>query len=166
MKPKTIGHDDGCTAVTPKTDAAGLPAGSIILTLAGEVRIKDLRAGDRVITRDSGTAILRGLRKTRVAGRAVRIKAGSLGHTRPERDVTLPAGQTILVRDWRAQALFGARCALVPVHRLADGEFVTLHDDTTMTLYTLEFDQSHVLYADGLELGSDSPGAQRTSAAA
>ncbi len=152
MEPKTVGR--GSMTMTPETDAAGLMATSIILTLSGETRVADLKPGDRIITRDSGTAILRGIRKTRVAGRAVRVKAGSLGHTRPDRDVTLPAGQTVLIRDWRAQAIFGALRALVPAHRLADGEFVTLKEDATMTLYKLDFDTPHVLYVDGLELGS------------
>ncbi|SRR6056297_3248814 len=154
MEPKTVGREAGHATCKPKTDATGLMGQSIILTLSGETRVQDLRAGDRVITRDSGTAMLRGIRKTRVAGRAVRIKAGSLGHTRPERDVTLPAGQAVLIRDWRAMAVFGTERALVPAHRLADGEFVTLHDDATMTVYELEFDAPHVIYVDGLELGS------------
>lgn len=153
MEPKTVGHGNGHMTVTPKIDATGLLADSIILTLSGETRVADLQPGDRIITRDSGTAVLRGIRQTRVAGRAVRVKAGSLGHTRPDRDVTLPAGQTVLIRDWRAQAMFGAARAMVPAYRLADGEFVTLKDDAKMTLYQLEFDTPHVLYVDGLELG-------------
>ena len=45
----------------------------------------------------------------------VRIKAGSLGHTRPGHDTVLPAHQKVLLRDWRlAQALFGAPQALAP----------------------------------------------------
>ena len=165
MKPNTVGRDVGPMAGTSISSAMGLLANSIILTLSGETRVKDLRAGDRIITRDSGTAVLRGLRKTRVRAQAVRIKAGSLGHTRPERDVTLPAGQPVLIRDWRAKALFGRERALVAAHRLADGEFVTLHDAARMTLYTLEFDAAHVLYVDGLELGShDARGALSTAA--
>ncbi|WP_297774682.1 Hint domain-containing protein [uncultured Roseovarius sp.] len=155
MKPKTVGRTDGELAVLAPVDTSGLLAESIILTLDGERRITDLRPGDRVITRDSGFAVLENVTQRETRTRAVRIKAGSLGHTRPERDVTLPAAQPILVRDWRAQALFGASRALVPVERLVDGEFVTLDPDTTtMTLYTLDFAAPHLIYVDGLELSS------------
>ena len=82
------------------------------------------------------------------------ISAGSLGHTRPERDVTVPAGQSILIRDWRAEAIFGQKQALVPAALLADGEFVQVKENVSMTLFEIELDQPHVIYADGLEVVS------------
>lgn len=154
MKPKTVGRTDGDSTVLPPVDVCGLWADSIILTLAGERRVADLRAGDRVITRDSGSAILTGLTRHTRRTPAVRILAGSLGHTRPERDVTLPADQPLLVRDWRAQALFGNAQALVSAERLVDGEFVTLEPVQEMTLVLLDFATPHILYVDGLELAS------------
>lgn len=154
MKPKTVGRSDGGVAVKPPVDAAGISGDSIILTLDGERRVADLRPGDRVITRDSGMALLKGITRQTYRTRAIRILAGSLGHTRPLRDVTLPAGQMILVRDWRAQAIFGARQAMVPVARLVDGEYVTLHPERDMQLYALSFERAHILYVDGLELAS------------
>ncbi|MBW4972442.1 Hint domain-containing protein [Roseovarius mucosus] len=155
MKPKTVGRSDGGLAVFPPVDTCGLLADSIILTLDGERRVADLNVGDRVITRDSGTAVLRGIARHRLRTAAVRIMAGTLGHTRPERDVTLPAGQLLLVRDWRAKALFGDTQALVPATRLVDGEFVTLEAAQEMTLFSLDFAAPHILYVDGLELASN-----------
>jgi hypothetical protein len=155
MKPKTVGRSDGELAVTPPVDCGGLCADSIILTLNGEVRVGDLRPGMRVITRDRGAVPLKRIETRRVTCRAVRILAGSLGHTRPERDVILPAGQPILVRDWRAKALFGADQVLVPVARLVDGEFVTLEPAREILSCDLGFDGAHVLYVDGLELATD-----------
>ncbi len=155
MKPKTVGRTDGKIAVMAPTNSVGLVADSIILTLDGEKRVGDIRVGDRVITRDSGTAVVKRVDTQHITTRAVRIKAGSLGHTRPERDVTLPADQQILVRDWRAKALFGATQAMVPAARLVDGEFVTLLEGCEMTLFTLGFERTHVLYVDGLELASE-----------
>ena len=155
MKPKTVGRSDGTIAVMAPMNPAGLAADSIILTLDGEKRVGDIRPGDRAITRDSGMAVVKHVDTQTITTRAVRIKAGSLGHTRPERDVTLPADQQILVRDWRAKALFGATQAMVPAARLVDGEFVTLIEECEMSLYTLGFDRTHVLYVDGLELPSE-----------
>lgn len=154
MKPKTVGRSDGGVAVFPPVDAGGLLADSIILTLVGERRVSDLGVGDRVITRDSGTAILRGVTRQRLCTPSVRILAGTLGHTRPERDVCLPAGQLLLVRDWRAKALFGEAQALVPASRLVDGEFITWQEGQEVTLFTLDFAAAHILYVDGLELAS------------
>ena len=154
MKPALARQDARLPSLNVVEHQAGLLGGALIMTLDGEMRVSDLRPGSRVITRDSGMAVLRAVRHRRVTGRAVRIKASSLGHNRPERDATLPAGQPVLVRDWRAKALFGAEQALVPAERLVDGEFVTLHNNATMTLYELEFDTPHVLYVDGLEVAS------------
>lgn len=162
MKPKTVGRSDGGVAVKPPVDATGLSGDSIILTLDGERRVADLRPGDRVITRDSGMARLTIITRRTAQTRAIQILAGSLGHTRPIRDVTLPAGQMILVRDWRAQAIFGAPQAMVPVSRLVDGEYVTLHPAREMQLYELHFARAHVLYVDGLELASGSAVAMAT----
>ena len=69
-------------------------------------------------------------------------------------DVVLPEGQQILVRDWRAKALFGLREALAPAASLVDGEFITSEGLMTMVLYELQFDAPHVVYVDGLELGA------------
>lgn len=152
MKPKTVGREHGYKSVTSPTESAGLMASSIILTLDGEMRVADIQPGQRVITRDSGTAQVTSVRRHQIMDRAVRIRAGSLGDTRPDRDVTLPAGQGVLVRDWRAQALFGAAQAMVPASRLIDGEFITDLGLTSMTIYEIEFDRPHILYVDGLEV--------------
>ncbi|MBE0452190.1 Hint domain-containing protein [Roseovarius autotrophicus] len=154
MKPDTVGRPGGGSAVLDPLQEAGLWTGGIILTLDGERRTEDLRAGDRIVTRDAGMAVLRGIVRRRARAALVRIRAGSLGHTRPERDVILPAGQPILVRDWRARALFGADHAIVPAARLVDGEFVTLTGLAEVDLWRLDFDRPHILYLDGLEVAS------------
>ncbi|MEO1138607.1 MAG: Hint domain-containing protein [Pseudomonadota bacterium] len=155
MKPNTVGGIGGQSPSQAYTYATGFAADAIIMTLDGEKRMDEVREGDRIITRDSGMAVLTSVSSRVSRTLAVRIKAGSLGHTRPDRDVTLPAGQPILIRDWRAQAMFGAERAMVPAAKLEDGEFITLVEDEEMTLFTLEFDSPHVLYVDGLEVASD-----------
>ena len=152
MKPKTVGRNSGRTAATSPGESAGLLADSIILTLDGERHVHDIGPGQRVVTRDSGTATVKSVRRHVILTDAVRIMAGSLGDTRPDRDLILPAGQPVLVRDWRAQALFGAAQAMVPAIRLVDGEFITHLGPRPMTLCEIEFDRPHVLYVDGLEV--------------
>ncbi|WP_417209896.1 Hint domain-containing protein [Antarctobacter sp.] len=131
-----------------------LPLGTLVLTLDGALPVEFLGPGDRVITRDSGTARLRALNPVTRPLPAVTIAPGTLGHMRPDHEVTLPAAQEILLRDWRASALFGAQQALVPLCRLVDGTFIRNLGAVELQLCQLIFDEPHILYADGLELAS------------
>lgn len=133
---------------------SGVCAGTTIMTLDGEMPVEHLSAGDRVITRDSGMAILRGITAETVKVAPIRIKAGSLGHTRPDRDMIVAPGAKLHIRDWRAEALFGTPAAIVEAMRLVDGEFLAVQDLREMTVYTLTFDRQHILYADGIEMAS------------
>ena len=167
MKPKTVGRASGSSpqpvARQPGARESsshgsysgnGLLAGTRLWTLDGEMPVEFLGAGDRIITRDRGMAVLRDLRITETTCDTVRIMAGSLGHTRPDEDMVLPASQRVLVRDWRAEALFGESQALVPAARLVDGQFVTRGPRERLRLVQLTFDAVHILYADGLEVES------------
>lgn len=140
----------------PVLPMAGLPIGTTILTKNGEMPVEQLSPGDRIITRDAGFATLRDIKIVTGTERAIAVKAGSLGHTRPEQDVILPAGQKVLVRDWRAPAMFKASQSLVPVSELVDGEFVADLGEQDMSLVALTFDRPHILYAGGLEVESAS----------
>ncbi len=153
MKPKTVGRAQGGMAAQTPSHITGLMAQSIVLTRNGETPAGDIKPGDHVITRDTGMAVVAAVRKRTLRAPAVTIAAGSLGDTRPDRDMTLPAGQPVLVRDWRAQALFGARQAMVAAGRLVDGEFIRDAGVIEMTLCEIIFERDHVLYADGLEVG-------------
>ncbi len=46
----------------------------------------------------------------------VRISASALGHDRPEADLFVAPDQQILIRDWRAKALYGRDVAMVRRH--------------------------------------------------
>ncbi len=162
MNPKTDGRVDGTMTVTreraPRTTVkhnlqSGLCAGTIVLTMKGEVPVEHLQAGDRVITRNSGMAVVKAIAKTDCKTDLVTIKAGSLGTTRPDKDMTLAAATQVLIRDWRAEAIFGKDQALVPAARLIDGEFVSKSSSETQTvLYNLQFDAEQIIYADGMEI--------------
>ena len=157
MEPKTVRRADGglpARHISSETNGNALVAGTVVLTLDGALPVEFLNPGDRVITRDSGAATLRAVRCARKRSATVEITAGSLGSTRPDRDAVLPTDQEILIRDWRAGALFGASQALVPASRLVDGEFIRDLGVVEMDLVELVFDTPHILYADGLEVAS------------
>jgi Hint domain len=134
--------------------AGGFPADALVLTRDGELPAGHLTPGDRIITRDAGYATLHRMARARVTRRAVHLRAGSLGHLRPDADLILPAEQYVLIRDWRAQALFGRDRAQVPARALVDGEFITDLGEQTLDICRLYLGGDHVIYAGGLELVS------------
>ena len=137
---------------------SGLMGGTIILTLDGEQCAEAIRPGARVITRDSGMARVEEVSRLTRLVPLVSIAAGSLGDTRPDQDLILPASQAVLIRDWRSQAMFGRAQALVEARALIDGEFIRDLGRREVVLHQLHFDRPHVIYAGGLELGTgDAP---------
>jgi len=128
MKPNTVGRAGGQSPLshpfpTPMDDI-GFLSGTILLTQDGEMPVEFISQGDKVVTRDAGFATVVGVTRVRVTTHAISFAAGSLGDTRPDQDLVLPAGQPVLIRDWRAQAMFGTPQALVRADALLDGEFI------------------------------------------
>ncbi|MEM1372197.1 MAG: Hint domain-containing protein [Pseudomonadota bacterium] len=153
MQPAFDRHESFVTLEETQT-VGGLLGVSLIMTASGERAVETLKPGDRVITRDRGMAVLEDIRARTVETALVKVAARSLGHNRPEHDTLLAAGQRVLIRDWRAKAVFGSGRALVPAERLVDGEFITLQPKGRVRVFDLMFDDPHILYVDGLELVS------------
>lgn len=138
----------------PALQVTGLVMGTKIITLAGELPVEHLVAGDRIITRDAGIAELQALSAEEVDVPLIRVRAGALSHQCPEQDMYAAPGTLVLIRDWRASVLYGQASAMVPLSRLRDGYFVTDCAPRPARLYTLHFARPHVIYADGLEIGT------------
>ena len=170
MKPNTVGRADGVSRLTQPVQGpkpkAGFVAGTILYTRDGEMPVEFLSPGDAIITRDAGIVRLERIGHRRLISRAISFAAGSLGHTRPDQDIILPAAQLVLIRDWRAQAMFGTNQALVRADALVDGEFIRDLGVQKMHLHQLQFDAPHVIYAGGLELSCMSTEAQALRPAA
>ena len=159
MKPKTVGRVGGAFPQTGRfapyaSRDCGLLKGTTILTLDGEMPIDYVNIGDKVITRDSGIARVEHIQRFTRDVHTIALAAGSLGHTRPERDAMLAGDQMCLIRDWRAKALFRADRALVAARTLVDGEFIRDLGVQQQTLIQIFCDGPHILYADGLELST------------
>lgn len=131
---------------------AGFAMGSRVATMDGLLPVEFLSLGDRIVTR-AGLRVLRGLSSLPLVSRLVAIAPGALGHDRPGQAMVLGAGTPVLLRDWRAQVMFGAPQALVPVERLIDGQFITRLSGRKIRLFALHFDAPEVIYADGVEIG-------------
>jgi hypothetical protein len=154
MKPKTVRRvkSEQDSQTRAYSMHAGIVAGSIIFTSDGEIPVEYLSPGDKVVTRDAGMVKLVETFIHRISAPAVAIKAGSLGHTRPDQNVIIPAEQQILIRDWRAQSMFGKPQAIVQAGQLVDGEFILDLGIRDLHLVHLTFERPHVIYADGLEI--------------
>lgn len=144
------------TGVAGTHAPAGISAGTGIRTLDGVLPVEFLEPGDRIVTRSGARRLVAvSVQKHRGPG-LVRIHATTLGHDRPERDLLVGEAQLLLIRDWRAKALFGQEVAAIPAARLADGEFIRRETKQSphaqVRLYTLRFDEDEVIWAEGLEL--------------
>ncbi|MDG3042920.1 Hint domain-containing protein [Roseicyclus marinus] len=142
---------DDMGAGAPMAIAPGTP----VLTLDGALPIEHLYPGDRLVTRHGARALVAIDRVTLMAGTPiVQVTKNALGG-RPERDLWLPATQRLVIRDWRAKALYGQAQVCIPAGQLADGEFIRLTElAEDVTGFALRFGRPEVFYADGLELAS------------
>lgn len=130
----------------------GVLAGTQVLTLDGVLPVEFLQPGDRIVTRSGARRLLAVSVQRRKRVALVRIRAATLGHDRPENDLLLAPGQPVVIRDWRARALFGVAITSIPAARLADGEFVTTEQIAEARFFTLRFEDHEVIYAEGLEI--------------
>jgi hypothetical protein len=127
-------------------------AGTMVRTLDGLIPVDFLTPGDRIVTRAGARRLTSVSVVLRKQVDLVRVRASTIGHDRPDQDLLLSPGQPVLIRDWRARALYGVAVAAIPVSRLADGEFICHETVSNARLFTLRFDEDEVIYAEGLEL--------------
>ncbi|MGV8951258.1 MAG: Hint domain-containing protein [Cypionkella sp.] len=132
--------------------APALLLGTKVLTMEGEFPVEYLTPGDRIVTR-SGSRKLVAVKPHLVAKLAmIRIMEGVLGCESPEGDLCVTPAQPILIRDWRAKALYGSDAAMIPAGDLVDGEFIRREVMFQARVFTLHFEEEVVIYAGALEL--------------
>lgn len=136
-------------------EVLGMLAGTAVMTLEGALPVDYLEPGDRVLTRKGSRRIARVEVTVMRHARMVHIAPDTLGVGKPQDSVTLCAAQGILLRDWRAKALYGAAQAVVPAQRLIDGDYIRAETLDEARIYTLLFETPEVIYAGGLELACD-----------
>lgn len=148
--------------------------GTLILTPSGQIRIEDLEAGDRVVTRDHGVQRIRWIGATTLPGsyvaanphlRPILIRKDALGKDQPERDLRVSRQHRILVRDWRAEMMFGDEDGVLTAAftLINDSTIVEERPTAPVTYIHMAFDGHEVVYAEGLEAESFHP-AERTIA--
>ncbi|MFT6457670.1 MAG: hypothetical protein ACJARR_000516 [Pseudophaeobacter arcticus] len=137
-----------------QTISIGFLPGTLLLTRRGDCKVETLRPGDGIISRDLGLVSCLAVETHLSTTKAIWFAPGSLGDSRPDCDVILPADQQVLLRDWRAKAIFGKPQALARAASLVDGEFICDLGLRQMTLTVLRFSRPHIIYASGLEVAA------------
>lgn len=123
-----------------------------VMTMQGERAISKLAPGDRIITRN-GMRVLREVKVTQHTFRAISVGKGTLGYTRPAEDMLMAPGQEVMVRDWRAEILFGRNAVIIPIDRMIDGKYIAQNAELAEhAVYELRFDQEEIYFADGVEI--------------
>ena len=135
--------------------------GTRILTPEGLRPVEDLCPGDLVLTRDQGAQPLRWIGARSVPARGamapVHLAAGALG---AHGALTLSPQHRILLREPRAELLFGVSEVLVAAKDLVDGDQIIRQEVEEITYLHLLFDRHQVIWSEGLATESFRPGPQ------
>jgi hypothetical protein len=148
----------GARSVLPVHGSAmGVAADAVVMTADGAICATYLEAGDRIVTRRGMRVIRAVLRRPWPATlRPVLVLPAALGG-KPDRACILPATQRVLIRDWRARALWNRPAVCPAISRLVDGTFVRWSATRPTELVQIHLGQPEILYVDGLELASADP---------
>jgi len=143
--------------------------GTLVATPRGEVAVEDLKAGDRVITRDNGIQQIRwvgkrALNRVELAAaphlRPVLIRAGSLGQGLPERDMLVSPNHRMLVANDRTALYFEEHEVLVAAKHLVDNKGIKPVEVLGTSYLHFMFDRHEVVLANGAWTESFQPGDQ------
>lgn len=141
--------------------------GTRIATPKGEVRVEDLKVGDRVITRDNGMQEIRWVGARDMTGaefeaaahlKPVLIRQGALGNDLPERDMMVSPNHRVLIANDKTALFFEEREVLVAAKHLTGMDGVDVVDVSHTTYIHILFDHHEVVLSDGSWTESFQPG--------
>lgn len=132
--------------------------GTMISTDRGEVLVEDLRAGDKVVTRDNGVQEIRWIGQrdlsladliVRPALRPVEIAAGALGFGLPLRDMKVSPQHRMLMEGARTEMLFGEAEVLVAASHLTALPGIAQKLCAGISYIHILFDRHEIICANG-----------------
>ena len=142
--------------------------GTMIATPTGERPVESLREGDRVFTRDNGVQEIRWTGRRSLTGaalqadpalRPVRIKAGSLGHNMPERDLLVSPSHRMLMTGDRPSIFFDESEVLAAAKHLTGMKGISkVCPARGVTYHHILFDRHEVILGNGAWTESFQPG--------
>ena len=166
-----VRHSLGTLAKTRERTRTGgvicFTPGTHITTADGPRLVEDLREGDQVQTRDSGSQEILWIGARRMSGarlyvmphlRPVRIRTGALGIERPEEELLVSPEHRMLVRGLAAQELFNTSEVLIPARDLINGTTIAVDLTVREVTYIHLLLPSHqILWANNVETESFHP---------
>ena len=153
----------------PEFAVSGLAAASVVETARGPVLARDIRVGDRLITRDNGLQSVRWVGTSTVMygdeGKTpeqahkgpVRVRAGALGTDPGAGNLVLAPGHRALIRHPLNELLFAVDEAMAAVGDLTHIEGVDFVPRSVGRWTHVLLDQHELLRANGLWVESFSP---------
>ncbi len=136
----------------------GMAEGTSILTAKGLVNVEDLSAGDRILTRDKGAQQVSLITQRFMGlGEVLHVSPAAVGHPDDGTEIVVVPSQRLVLRDWRAKAMFDRSIALVSAKRLIDGEYVRRRPAQNLRIFSLHFDALRIIYSGDIELGTATP---------
>ena len=141
--------------------------GTLIATPNGERKVEELKAGDRVITRDNGIQEIRWIGTRSLTDQdlahaahlqPVLIRKAALGNGLPERDMMVSPNHRVLVANDKTALYFEDREVLVAAKHLTGLEGIDAVETTAVTYIHFMFDQHEVVLSDGAWTESFQPG--------
>lgn len=138
-----------------------------ISTPDGFRQIRQLRPGDKILTRDNGPQEVLWSGHRRMSGarlyamphlRPIRFKANAIGLYRPDEDLLVSPQHRILVTGSAAQALFNTSEVLVAAEDLVNDTTITVdHALREVTYVHILLERHNIVWANGLETESFHP---------
>ena len=123
----------------------------ITLASGAQKPIEDLRAGDRVLTRNDGPQKVRWVGQTTVRAvgefAPIRIRAGTLNN---DRDLIVSPDHRLFIYQRKDRLGAGRSELLVKARHLLNGESVVVQDGGFVDYFELLFDSHQIIYAEGI----------------
>nr|WP_235789714.1 Hint domain-containing protein [Ruegeria pomeroyi] len=123
----------------------------ITLGSGAQLRIEDLKVGDRVLTRDDGVREVRWIGQTTVRAMGefapIVIRAGTLNN---ENDLVVSPDHRLFVYQRRDEIGVGRPELLVKARHLVNGDTVFVQEGGFVDYFQLLFDRHHIIYAEGI----------------
>jgi hypothetical protein len=161
----TLMNDITDTGNIKTTNPAGEPlfpcftAGTAILTPDGEVRVEDLKEGDKVVGTDGVYLMLtKAFNRTMTQRdldanpklKPVRIMAGALGDGLPKRDLLVSRQHRMLIKSNVSKNMFDTDEVLIAAIRLTKLPGIFVDEDVkSVEYFHLLFEEHQIVYAEG-----------------
>jgi hypothetical protein len=150
-------HPEHPVAQTGQT--AGICQNTRIMTINGEVRIENLKAGDMIVTRDCGLQPLLWVGKVTPPQlhKAVYFTKNSINNSR---DMILCPNQLVALKGPQALLRYGQREVLIAAHTFVNGDTIHHTDTCRQVFFQLLLKNHQVIYAEAAAMESYLPSVQ------